>query len=108
MMKRPCCCAIFVFVLYVPGCQRQEDVPTAVPAQQPTDTTIVRERDKKDASTIEITDVLDALQMNIWKARVNEDADKRVRRVSLSIKQKDRDSQTVLTLELPDEEPGTL
>jgi len=97
---------VLFLVVHVSGCQRQPDAPTTVAAKQPTDAAVVQQRDKKAGSTIEIADVLDALQMNIWKTRVNEDGNERIRKVSLCIKPKGGDPKTVATFDLPDEGPG--
>ena len=69
---------------------------------------IPRHGEKEGIPSIEISDLLDALKIDMWKARVNEDPSKRISKVSLLIKQKESDPKSVLTLDLPVDEPGTL
>jgi len=109
-MQRLGCCVVILLMPYVSGCQRHPDASATAHSQQPKDTDVVQQPDKKDASTFEIADLLDALQMNMWKARVNEDGKEPIRKVSLCIKPKGSDPKTVLTLDLADKRhgPGTL
>lgn len=102
-------CWVFVCVLlYGCGCQRQPDAPTSVREEHSTDKGPVQPPEKKVAASIDITDLLDALQMNIWKARVHEDGSERIRRVALHVKPKGSNPTELLAVDLPDQQPGTL
>ena len=56
---------------------------------------------------VETTDLLEALQMEMWRARVNEDANERISAVSLLVKTKGNEPTNVATIDL-DDGPGTL
>ncbi len=107
-MQRPWCFVLLLLMPYVSGCQPQRETEGVTLGNLQTGPAVLQERDKNRRSSLEITDVLDALQLNIWKDRVNDDGSERIRKVSLCIKPKEMDPKTVLALDLPDEEPGTL
>jgi len=62
----------------------------------------------KNDPRIGVADLLEALDMKMWKARVNDDAEQRITKVTLSLKKQGSESKAVLTLDIPEAGPGTL
>jgi hypothetical protein len=99
--------AVSVLLLCVAASQLTPDGDAAAPESQREGNTPAQAAKKRDPS-IDIVDLLEALNMQMWKARVNDAADQRIKIVTLSIKQQQSDPKTVLTLDIPDGGPGTL
>ncbi len=98
--------AIPVVLVCVAGYRPTSDANAA--AQEPQRGSHAQQAVKKLAPNIEVADLLEALDMKMWKATVNDDADQRITKVTLSVKKQDSDPKAVLTLDIPEAEPGTL
>ena len=62
----------------------------------------------KNDPRIGVADLLEALDMKMWKARVNDDAEQRITKVTLSLKKQGSESNALLTHDIPEAGPGTL
>jgi len=95
-MKSTWCFLYVVVLAFSVGCQGQEDIekePLEEVHKQPDVKTPVKER-------IEISDLMDALGIYGWKASVNRPGRPAVKRVSLCVKHKGKDPQTIGSVDL--------
>ena len=104
-MKKVLCHLSVLLGVCILGCQQQHP-PLAAPVipSKPAEPA-----DKSDAchdQTIEIADVLDALDLQVWKIRVNGPGDQPVSKISLCSKLKDGDPTTELSIKLNEKQQG--
>lgn len=94
---------VLVVLVWMAGHRPTPDVAAREPQRSNAQQSV-----KKRDPNIELSDLLEALEMKMWKARVNDDADQRITKVTLSVKERGSDPIDALTLDIPEAGPGTL
>ncbi|QDU40645.1 hypothetical protein Mal4_50030 [Maioricimonas rarisocia] len=101
---------VVVLVVCTCACQPESVAPaktTASSEQLPAAATTTEGTDSR-RTQIELGDLLEALDMQMWKARVNDDPGAVIRSMKLELKQRDAGPKELMSIEVPDGEPGTL
>ena len=97
-MIRRVVCFMSISIACGLGCQRE-------PAVQPDP--IMARVVAPDRPTVEVRDLLDVMDLTVWKARVNQDEHHRVEKMSLCVRKRGMAPMTVGTVALGSDEPGS-
>ncbi len=107
-MQRLTLLLVLPLVCCIAACE-QSSPPTAAARVPPeVDDTSTAAREPRRDTDITIGDVLKALDLQIWKARVNTGDSDRIGKTSLLVKRPGSDPEVVVEMNLPDDEAGML
>lgn len=92
-----------LFLILFPGCGRRPDPPSNFEQTEVSETAPeVVPPAAKGGDAIGVEDLLDALQMEIWKADINNREQTRMKRVALCVKAAGKDHATAMEIEIAD------